>query len=277
MNCYGTLTELATRLGVSGTTHDALLLDLIEAASRWIDQQCGRHFYVVSAARALDVDDALVLFPPPHPDLLTASAVGVDNDGDGEFDDEAWTASDYLLYSGERATDGYPKRWLRAAPNGNYTLPRGRQVMQITGAWGYGDGRRADPTDSVGTLAAAVADGETTTATMAVGHGVAAGMTLRVDSEQMFVSAVSTNTLTVERGVNGTTAAAHESGASVVAYAYPAGIVNYTYCLAGSWYREIGSNGQYESERLGDYSYKRAAPESLAAMESRVLGPYAIA
>jgi hypothetical protein len=49
--------------------------------------------------------------------------------------------------------------------------------------------------------------------------------TLLVDSEQMYITSISGNTLTVERGVNGTTAATHSGGATVYAYDYPALVV----------------------------------------------------
>jgi len=56
---------------------------------------------------------------------------------------------------------------------------------------------------------------------MTAGHSVEVGHTLRIDDEQFFVTAVSTNTLTVTRGVNGSTAATHLNAAVVQAYGYP--------------------------------------------------------
>ena len=46
-------------------------------------------------------------------------------------------------------------------------------------------------------------------------QAIIAGMTIRVDDEEMYVSSVSTNTLTVVRGVNYTTAAAHDNSTAV--------------------------------------------------------------
>ena len=45
--------------------------------------------------------------------------------------------------------------------------------------------------------------------------------TVLVDSEQLYITAISGNTLTVERGVNGTTAATHSGGAALTRYDYP--------------------------------------------------------
>src|SRR5687768_1834917 len=50
-------------------------------------------------------------------------------------------------------------------------------------------------------------------ATLLMPAGV--GFTIQIDSEQMVVTSKSTNTLTVTRGANGTTAATHSSGANV--------------------------------------------------------------
>lgn len=49
--------------------------------------------------------------------------------------------------------------------------------------------------------------------------------TILVDTEQLYVTSISGNTLTVERGVNGTTAATHSGGATVYRYDYPALVV----------------------------------------------------
>jgi hypothetical protein len=56
---------------------------------------------------------------------------------------------------------------------------------------------------------------------MAAQHTVEALNTILVGTEQLYVTAVSTNTLTVKRGVNGTTAATHLISAAVSLYQYP--------------------------------------------------------
>jgi hypothetical protein len=58
-------------------------------------------------------------------------------------------------------------------------------------------------------------DNVQTTITVADPSGIAVGSTIRIDLEQMSVTAVVSNTLTVTRGANATTAAAHTSGAGV--------------------------------------------------------------
>ncbi|MEY2518471.1 MAG: hypothetical protein QOF24_230 [Verrucomicrobiota bacterium] len=58
-------------------------------------------------------------------------------------------------------------------------------------------------------------DNVQTTITVADPSGITVGSTIRIDLEQMSVTAVVSNTLTVTRGANATTAAAHTSGAGV--------------------------------------------------------------
>ena len=56
---------------------------------------------------------------------------------------------------------------------------------------------------------------------MASRDDIEAGHTILVDDEQMYVQSYSTNTLTVVRGVNGTTAATHLTGQPISVYQYP--------------------------------------------------------
>ena len=92
----------------------------------------------------------------------------------------------------------------------------GRQTVQIGGQWGWWRHlTRASET------ANAIADATTTSVTVSSRADVEAGHTLLIDSEQLFVSSYSGNTLTVVRGVNGTTAASHSGGAAIDIYEYP--------------------------------------------------------
>lgn len=65
------------------------------------------------------------------------------------------------------------------------------------------------------TLASAVADASATSVDVADASGLISGIVIQVESEQMLVQSVSSNTLTVTRGANSTTAVAHSTGASV--------------------------------------------------------------
>lgn len=84
--------------------------------------------------------------------------------------------------------------------------------IHVKGVWGYG-GQWV----SVTTLNGAIADTTTTsvTVTSGAGAGIEAGMVLKVDSEYLYIDSVSTNTLTVTRAVNGSTAATHLTAITV--------------------------------------------------------------
>ena len=49
--------------------------------------------------------------------------------------------------------------------------------------------------------------------------------TILIESEQLYVTAISTNDLTVTRGVNGTTATAHADSTDISIYRYPDPVV----------------------------------------------------
>lgn len=68
---------------------------------------------------------------------------------------------------------------------------------------------------AVGTLGAAISDTTGTTVTMTGGHSVAQWDYVTIDSETLYVTAVSVNTLTVQRGALVTTPATHSNGATV--------------------------------------------------------------
>ena len=72
---------------------------------------------------------------------------------------------------------------------------------------------------------------------------LSAGHTIRIGDEQLYVTAASTDdqgvtTLTVQRGVNGTTAAAHAVGSGISMYRYPEGVAEACLLQAAVWWRE---------------------------------------
>ena len=56
-----------------------------------------------------------------------------------------------------------------------------------------------------------------------VGDGtkLAIGQTILIDSEQLYITGIATNNITVTRGVNGTTAASHSNSTDIYIYRYP--------------------------------------------------------
>ena len=119
-------------------------------------------------------------------------------------------STDFYLEPASRAQ----KRWLRLHGLTSVTVGAGYRIWSLLGSWGYED-RRVTLT----TLGAAISSTTATTITLAAAGSP--GMTLLVDSEQMYMTA-GTTTATVTRGANGSTAATHSNGATVQRYLYDA-------------------------------------------------------
>ena len=94
--------------------------------------------------------------------------------------------------------------------------PAGTRQVKLAGVLGYS--YETEDTGLVGTLDS---DSDTSLTLTATGQNILyAGETIRMGDEQLYVSAVAGTAVTVERGVNGTTAAAH-SNVSVLRRRYP--------------------------------------------------------
>ena len=235
-NIYVPLAELKARAGITGTASDGSLWLALFGAARAIDRFCNRHFYVLYASRTFDLDDPRGFVVP---DLVSVTALREDSDGDRVFETTR-ASGDYLLYPSNSFPDkpwGLPYNRILADPDGPQpTFPVGRRTMQVEGEWSY----RKDAADTGadlnegGTLAAA-----STSFTVTDGSLISAGQTLLVESEQMFVRQVSTNTVTAVRGVNGTTAASHADSTDISVFRYPAEVAEASILMAGRlWKRK---------------------------------------
>jgi len=203
---YCTTTELAYDLGIDDNPGD--LLPRIRAASAFLQRRLGE-MIPVTEARAFGVQGAGDIQVDP---LLAVTTLV---NGTSTI-----AAADYTLYP--------PNRYWT---NGCYTRIHSDYVawddddIVITGRWG-----KYEETESLGTSGSLV-DASTTLLLVGDGKPLAAGMIVLMGTEQMLVtdyggftsgsaptysgSAVSVaNYYQVQRGVNGTTAAAH--GASII-------------------------------------------------------------
>ncbi len=253
VNSYASLTELKAILGVTSTTEDVVMRKILEASSRAIESYCNRRFYCTSETKYFD--GALTLWIP---DLLSINASGLktDEDGDATFEN-TFATGDYHLYGtgGDDSLNNYPKTRIEINPNGDYgSFANGvKKGVQIAGVWGYGDGTTATPYVADTTTAKAISAGETaidvTSAT-----NLSAGHTILIETEQMYITSIATNTITVEKGVNGTTDGAHDTGKQIYYYRYPRDIYQACIDLSVALYQNRGKRG-IQSERLGDYSY----------------------
>jgi len=229
---YTTLPNLkrALAIGTTDEADDVTLLRCLERASRRIDDHCGRHFYAVSETRyyspvswqSLRVDD-----------LLSITSLATDEDDDRDYD-YTWAVTDYDLIP----DNGFPKWRIETTPLGSYRFPVARRSVKIVGLFGHGDGYSATPYVATGaTVTVATTTG--TAVTVSDDSLVYAGDTLLAGTEQMYVTEVTagaTDSVTVVRGVNGTTAAI-QVAAAAFRYVYPLPIVNACERLAARMFR----------------------------------------
>ena len=232
-HAYATLTTLKTRLTISATTDDTTLRLLLESVSRVVDKWCRRHFYALSATRYEDGTSGRLFLSD---DLLSVTTLKTDEDGNGVYEN-TFLAADYLLYP----LNGYPKLAVDLSHDSGYShFANGvRKGVEIAGLWGYGDGDSATPYGPAGVTATAT-DGTTTSVTVSAAGDLAAGHTILVESEQMYITAIVSTTLTVIRAQNGTTGAAH-SAKAVSIYQYPDAIREATLMTAARLWRRKDS------------------------------------
>ena len=230
-NSYVSLDTLKSSgvLNITGAGDDGRLRGLAESVSRIVDRYANRHFYSLSATRKFDGAGSLALLVP---DLISVDTSGLktDDDKDRTFE-TTWATTDYLLLpsNADPATANNPQSRpysrievdVDAGTKSEFAA--GREMVQVAAQWGWWQHlRRASET------ANAVADATTTSVTVSSRTDVEAGHTILIDSEQMYVQSYATNTLTVVRGVNGTTAASHDAGSAIDIYDYPGPIIEAT-------------------------------------------------
>lgn len=207
------LSELKGVVNAKWTDTDAAanVRRVIEAASAWLQMACDRRFdeylaTVVYDAVPIDAGDVNGF------DLLL-----------GQRDLRAVTS---ISLEGAAITSGYslrPRnadalginayRVIRLDPYGTQTWMGASdpwEAIEITGTWGYGGTWVATGATLNGNITSGAA-----TLTASSGAPFEIAQTLKIDSEYLRVTDVSGTTITVTRGVNGSTAAAHTSTTAI--------------------------------------------------------------
>ena len=222
---YGDLTKLKDdsllKDPAGGTGDDDELFQLLLSVSDWVDRYSNRHFYPRTDTLVFDGRGAAQLLVP---DLIPVTSLKEDNNGDLTFN-ETWASSDYWLQPYNAAPTqhwGSPHTALKARSAGNKAdgFASGEQNFQLTGAWGYAQFSEDSATDLND------ASMTTTKTTVAVDDGTqfAIGQTALIGSEQMLVTGISGNDLTVTRGLNGSTAVAHADNSGIDILRWPASV-----------------------------------------------------
>jgi hypothetical protein len=238
MYTLSTLHHLRARLnlGATETADDARLLNALEAAAASIERATGRRFSPHRGVRLHDYTSPVELLL--EDDLLDLLAI---TNGDGA----AIPLGDVI-----RLPDSVPHSVLRLTGSSAFFYMRSPlEAISVTGIWGWherwstawrstSDSVQNNPlTASSITLTVADADGADAIGEMPrfqVGH------LLKIDDEYLRVIAVNTtsNILTVLRGVNGTSAAAHNQNTPISTYQPPADVEALALRWAAWLYRE---------------------------------------
>ena len=224
-NAYADLTTLKSAgvLNITGTGYDTRLRELLETVSRLIDRYCNRHYYVLVTTRKSDGDGGTDLVVQ---DMISVTSLKTDDNKDRTFE-TTWAATDYLLYPANaeptKVWGGPYTRVLVDLEAGNEDVfTQGRQTVQIDGKWGY---REVTPDSGADINEGAQYSATDTLLTVTDGGKFKAGQTIVIESEQLYITAISTNDLTVTRGVNGTTAATHADSTDISIFKYPEEVV----------------------------------------------------
>lgn len=153
MNEYVSVEELKYTLEISGSRVDGNLALVAEAASRDVDDHCGRRFYTTVAAeqryftpdrwsRDMRYVDGDPVGAYGHTyldvgDLNSVTSVGVDTNDDGTFE-QAWTVDvDYRMEPYNNPLDGKPWDRLVLTSSGGRSMPGYDHSIRIVGKWGW--------------------------------------------------------------------------------------------------------------------------------------------
>jgi hypothetical protein len=137
-NGYCTLNEVKAALRITDALDDTLLENSVEAASRRIDGECSRRFYLdgSTTARTYAVGRADMLILD---DIGTATGlvVKVDDDADGTFETTLTVGVDYQLEPSNAIVQGEPLTLIRALDRGFPVAANGRNLIEVTARWGW--------------------------------------------------------------------------------------------------------------------------------------------
>lgn len=264
MNCYASLATLKAQMhGMTSTDNDSVLLGYLEEASREIDDWCGRHFYVHNATRYYD--------PPGesswwlHDDVLSITTLKVDRDADGTYALSLTAADDYRLLP---YNDTPKVRVDLRGDSSNLTVfPTTVQALEVVGKFGYWEETQA----TGNTVAAPGVDADDTALPVSGVTNLSPGQTYLLGSEQVYHESGTASPITVRRGVNGTTAAAHAAAVAIYRYRYPRPIEQATIMNALRLFkrRESAYANVVASTDVGTYSIFKGIDPDIAKMLSR--------
>lgn len=215
--------------GDLGSALDGDILKVLEGASRKVEGFCNRSkksgFGPRVGTNRYDGDGCNELYL--HDDLLSLSAFTVAA-VTGAAGVSPVVDTDYYLGGFGNYDPPYRKIVLHGVGTPT-TFASGYRTIVATGTWGY-----QSTTVLTGTTVESGLDTGTTQTqfVLSASPDVAAGQTLLIGSEQLYLRDLDGTTATVERGSNGTTAATHADDSAISVYTYPSDVVTATLSIA---------------------------------------------
>lgn len=257
---YANVSELNDTLVTGGATaltnagNNSRKLEILDEVSRLIDARAhrGSGFGPWVGTKSYDGDCRSVLWL--RADLASLTSLSVAS-AVGETPVTPTVEVDFYLAGLSSYEAPYRKIVLHG--EGTTTLfGRGPRTTQVAGTWSFPYRTRLLAV----TTAEALDDSETEVDVSGL-TGLAAGMVILVDSEQMYISATTdsvTDSVTVERGVNGTTAATHLTAAPITRYVYDPSVHSLALRLAEKRWkaRDAGADGSDGGGDVGTVSLR---------------------
>lgn len=217
VNSYATLASFknyivnrsttADHVTTTDTVDDGVIEQLLESASRYIENKTNRRFYPRVETRYFDTPDSRELLLDD--DLLAVISI---TNGDGN----SLPSTEYNLIDKNRT----PYYGIKIKRSSTYsweydTEDGGELVISISGFWGFHNLYTMQGW-KVGSTLAEDLDASELPWDVVSGTPFVSGQIIKVDNEIAIVDSVSNNTITtLTRPQNGSTAATHSSGATV--------------------------------------------------------------
>jgi hypothetical protein len=231
---YISLQELRNGLDIrQKDSADEQLIRIGVSVSKAIDRLCGRTFRTYENTR---------IYSPHYTDyvkiddLLEVDSVKTDLDYDGVYE-ITWATTDYRLEEVNAPLDEkpYTSIWIKTG-GAQYFPQQYENSLEIVGKWGYWESLEL----STATVSASASSSATSIIVTAV-NDIDVGNTILIGTEQLYVAGrdESTNTLTVVRAVNSTTAAAISAAATIQIYRYPEPVMSATQMLVNRYHARI--------------------------------------
>lgn len=226
--------SLRNVVGITDTTHDQALLRHVTSGSRMIERETLRHFFPYTATNlyrwpSWQIQATWEVWT--EEDLLSVTAITAASTGTNAqpipitsyFLEPQWAGPPYNRVEVDLSTG-----------NVFQSGPTPQRSISITGQWGY-----QSTTVPAGTVSGLSGAPTITAATCSDASLIDLGDLLLIGSEQAYVSARNGDTLTLVRGVHGTTAASHADLTAASKYVAPEDVVGCVIDHAiGTWLKD---------------------------------------